>query len=248
MTVMQVEDGQVSTQDSVASPRTPTGRELHDGYLRDLQDLTFGLVRGRAGSIYVGPLELLRFGPATVTDSAVDWPIEGGITARAPGGHFRIEAAGGRLIASMDRYRPRLPLPVYAVTQLPVHHLLTRLHLLRVRGREPAPGIPARSSDRRRAAAVDVAFCMTLTGLAGRRLRFGTLLGVAAAYHVACWSISGRTLGGLVMGLRVVAVDGSRPTFTQSTIRLLLLPISWIGNRRIHDELAGTDVVVDSPT
>jgi uncharacterized RDD family membrane protein YckC len=86
---------------------------------------------------------------------------------------------------------------------------------------------------------------MTLTGLAGRRLRFGTLLGVAAAYHVACWSISGRTLGGLVMGQRVVAADGSRPTFTQSIVRLVVLPLAWIGNRPIHDQLAGTDVVVD---
>ncbi|MHB8589491.1 MAG: RDD family protein [Candidatus Dormibacteraceae bacterium] len=243
MTVLQVEDGHVSSQDSVTTPRMPTGRELRDGYLDDIQDLTFGLVRARGSSLYLGPFEMLRFGPATVTGSAVEWPIAGGITARAPGGHFRIEAAGGRLTASMDRYRPRLPLLVYAVTQLPVHHLLTRLHLLRVRGREPAAGIAAGSSDRRRAATVDVAFCATLAGLAGRRLRLRTLLGIAAAYHVFCWSISGRTLGGLVAGQRVVAIDGSRPTVAQSTIRLLLLPISWVTNRPIHDELAGTDVI-----
>jgi RDD family len=246
MTVLQVEDGQVSTQDSVASSHVPSGRELRDGYLDGIGEVTFGLVHARGSSIYIGPLELLRFGAATVTGSAVEWPIEGGITARAPGGHFRIEAAGGRLTASIDRYRPRLPLPIYAMTQLPVHHLLTRLLLLRARGREPAPGIAATRSDRRRAAAVDIAFCATLSGLAGRRMRLRALLGIAAAYHVACWSISGRTLGGLVVGQRVVGVDGSRPTVMQSTYRLLLLPISWVTNRPIHDELAGTDVV-ESP-
>jgi uncharacterized RDD family membrane protein YckC len=129
------------------------------------------------------------------------------------------------------------------MTQLPVHHLLTRLLLLRARGRDPAAGVAASSSDRRRAAAVDIALCVTLTGLAGSRLRLRTLLGIAAAYHVACWSVSGRTLGGLVAGQRVVAVDGSRPTVMQSTFRLLLLPVSWVTNRPIHDELAGTDVI-----
>ena len=43
----------------------------------------------------------------------------------------------------------------------------------------------------------------------------------------------------------VVAADGSRPTFTQSIVRLVVLPLAWIGNRPIHDQLAGTDVVVD---
>ena len=244
MTVMQVEDGQVSTQDSVASQRMPTGAELRDGYLDGIRYVTFGLVHARGSSIYLGPLELLRFGPAAVSGTAVDWPIVGGITTRAPGGHFRIEAGGGRLTASIDRYRPLLPMPVYAVTQLQVHHLLTRLILLRARGREPAPGVAATRSDRRRAAAVDIAFCVTLSGVAGRRLRWRALLGIAAAYHVACWSISGRTLGGLVVGQRVVAVDGSRPTVMQSAFRLLMLPASWATGRPVHDELAGTEVVV----
>ena len=70
------------------------------------------------------------------------------------------------------------------------------------------------------------------------------LLGIAAAYHIACWSTSGRTLGGLVVGQRVVAVDGSRPTVLQSVVRLLALPLAWITRRPIHDELAGTDVIV----
>jgi len=248
MTVVHVNDGAVSTQDSVAISQKPTGRELRDGYLRDIQDLTLGLVCARGSSLYLGPVELLRFGPANVTAAAVEWPIEGGITARAPGGSFRIEAADGRLTASVDGYRPRLPLPIYALSQLPIHRLLTRLYLLRARGREPAPGVTAARQDRLRSAAVDVAFCLTLAGLVGRRRRLPTLLGITATYHVACWSTSGRTLGGLVTRQRVVAIDGSRLTVMQSAFRLLTLPIAWVARRPIHDELAGTDVITDSPT
>ncbi|HEY4915038.1 MAG TPA: RDD family protein [Candidatus Dormibacteraeota bacterium] len=241
---MRLTDGEVTTQDSVAIARAPTGRELCDGYLHEIQDLSLGLVRGHSNALYLGPLELLRFGAATVSDSAVEWPIEGGITAREPGGTFRIEATGGRLVASVDGYRPRLPMPLYAVSQLPVHHLLTRLYLLRVRGREPAPGASAAPQDRIRAAAIDVAFCLTLAGLAGKRRRLPVVLGIAAAYHVACWSISGRTLGGLVVRQRVVAVDGSRPTAMQAMVRFLALPLAWLTRRPVHDELAGTDVIV----
>ena len=246
MTVVRLEDGQAWTEDSVASSQTPTGLELRDAYFQYIQDLTLGLVRARGSTLFVGPVELLRFGPATVTGSAVQWPIVGGITAREPGGYFRIEAAGGRLVASVDGYRPRLPLPLYALTQLPVHLLLTRLYLLRVRGREPAPGVLAARQDRMGAAAVDIAFCLTLAGVAGRRRRLPMLLGIAAVYHVACWSTSGRTLGGMVAGQRVVAVDGSRPTLMQAAVRLLSLPLSWVTRRAVHDELAGTDVIVPS--
>jgi hypothetical protein len=243
--VVHVKDGEVSTQDSIAISRELTGRELRDQYLHDIGDLTLGLVRARGNSLYLGSVELLRFGPAVVTASAVDWPIEGGFLARAPGGNFRIEAVGGRVVASVDGYRPRLPLPIYVLSQLQIHQLLTHLYLLRVRGREPAPGVTAPQQDRIRAAAVDVAFCLTLAGLAGRRRRLPVLLGIAAAYHIACWSISGRTLGGLVTRQRVVAVDGSRPTVMQSAFRFLALPLAWFARRPVHDELAGTAVITD---
>jgi hypothetical protein len=230
-------------EDSVTSARTVSGRMLHDAYLHDIQALTFGLVRVRGQSLYVGPLQLLRFGPAKLSRHSVEWPIEGGIAARGPGGRFRIEAATGHLIASVDGYRPKLPRPLYAVTQLPIHHLFTRLFLLRVRGREPAPGVAATSQERLSAAAVDMAFCATLARLAGRR-RVSVLLGVTAVYHVACWSVWGRTLGGLVMKQRVVAVDGSLPSVEQSIVRLLAVPFAWARRRPVHDEVAGTEVVV----
>jgi hypothetical protein len=244
MTMLRVKDGQVSVEDSVAISQATTGRMLRDSYLDDIQKLTLGLVQVRGSSLYLGPLELLRFGQAKESRHAVEWPIVGGITARAPGGRFRIESTRGRLVASVEGYRPRLPVPLYALTQLPIHHLLMRLHLLRVRGREPAEDIAATTDDRVRAAVVDVAFCLTLAGLAGRRSKLRVLLGIAVAYHVACWSFSGRTLGGLVVGNRVVAVDGSRPTVGQSFVRLLTLPAAFVRGRPYHDELAGTDVIL----
>ena len=245
MTVVRFTDGLVSVDVSIARAHAVPGTRLRDAYLEDIRRLTLGLGWAKGDSLYLGPLELLRFGRPKVTRNAVEWPIEGGIAARRAGGTFRIESARGRLVASVEGYRPLLPLPLYAVTQLPVHRLITRLYLLRVRGREPAPGIPAERRDRLRAAAVDLAFCATLAGLTGRRRKLHVVLGVAAAYHVACWSISGRTLGGLVVRQRVVAVDGSRPSIGQSVVRLLASPIAWALRRPIHDEVAGTDVITD---
>jgi hypothetical protein len=245
MTVLRVTDGRVAVEDSVAIERATTGRELRESYLEDVQKLSAGLIRVRGSALYVGPIELLRFGKANVTRHAVEWPIEGGIVARAAGGRFRIAAVGGRLVASVEGYRPLLPLPLYRVTQLPIHHLLIRLHLLRVRGREPLPGVAASSQDRWRAAMVDLTLCVALTGLISKRPRVRALLGVAAAYHVTCWSTSGRTLGGLVMRQRVVAVDGSRPAVGQSVVRLLALPFGWIRGRPVQDDAACTAVVKD---
>ncbi|MEO8744691.1 MAG: RDD family protein [Candidatus Dormiibacterota bacterium] len=244
--MLEVAHGQVAVKDSVSAPRPVSGSQLRDAFLHDTSALTLGLLRMHGTSLWLGPLELLRFGKASVSRSAVEWTIEGGLLSRAPGGKLRIEAAGGRLVTSLDGYRPLLPSPLYVVTQLPVHHVFTRLQLLRVRGREPASGVVARSSDRRRSAAVDLAFCAILARLAGRRRpRLKVFLGVAAAYHVTCWTISGRTLGGLVMRQRLVSIDGSRPSFGQAVVRLLALPVAWVHNRPDQDEIACTEVVVD---
>lgn len=240
-------DGQVWTEDSVEAPRPATGRQLRDSFLPGISALTLGLVRADKASLGFGPVELLRFGVAKVSGGAAEWPIDGGLLARAPGGSWRLENVDGSLVASVHGYRPQLPAPVYRLIQLPVHHLLTRLFLLRLRGRDPAPGAEAASADRMRAAAIDVAFCATLAGLLGKRRSVRTILGIALAYHVACWSLSGKTLGGLVMNQRVVAIDGSRLTPTQSLLRFLALPLGWIRGRPDHDEIACTDVITVPP-
>jgi len=242
MRVVRWDDGRVSIQASVAVPRAVSGAKLRDAYVDAIGALTLGVVRFRGNSIVVGPLTLLRFGAPKVTRNAVEWPIEGGLLARKAGGRWRLQASAGRAEATVEGYTPRLPRLIYSATHLRVHELFTRLYLLRLRGRDPLPGAPAPSADRFRAGTVDVAFCLTLAGLVRRRRLRRTLI-VLAIYHVACWSISGRTLGGLVMSQRVVAVDGSRLTPAQSLYRLALVPLSWLSGRAIHDEMAGSEVI-----
>jgi uncharacterized RDD family membrane protein YckC len=76
-----------------------------------------------------------------------------------------------------------------------------------------------------------------------RRRRLPVLLGIAAGYHVACWSLSGITVGGAVTRQRVVAFDGSKVSIGQALVRLALLPLAAVRRRDIHDEIAGTDVI-----
>lgn len=228
-------------------PGAVTGRRLSDSFWADIQELTLGLVRGRDNSLWLGPLELLRFGLAKVTRTGVEWPIEGGLAARAPGGRLRFEAVDGRLVASVEDYQPLLPRALYVLTQLPVHHLWTRLHLLRVRGRQPAPGVPAGPGRRFGAAAIDAGVCLALAAVIGRHRRgIPVLFAIAAGYHVACWSLSGRTLGGAVMRQRVVALDGSGVSPGQAIVRLALLPVSVVLWRNVPDEIAGTEVIADT--
>jgi hypothetical protein len=225
-------------------PRPVTGKELRDSFAADIESLTFGLIRVHDNALRLGPLELIRFGRPRITATSVQWPIEGGLLARSAGGHLRTEVLYGRLVESLEGYKPMLPRPIYAVTQVPVHHLLTRLHLLRVRGRRPEPGRPSDRSRRIAAGAIDAAYCLSMAALIGRgRRRLPVLIGFAAGYHLACWTISGVTLGGAVMRQRVVSVDSSKLTIGQALVRLALLPVAAARMRNVHDEIAGSEVI-----
>jgi RDD family protein len=233
----------ITTSDSVEVTRPLSGAQLRDAYIDSVQDLTLGLVRFRDNAWRIGPIELLRFGKERVGRDFVEWPIEGGLLAR-PGGLWRIESKNGAVIASATGHRPAIPRPFYDVSHFQVHQLATHLYLLRLRENDPPPGVEAPREDRLRAAAVDVAFCLTLARLTGRRRLRRTLV-ITAAYHVACWSLLGRTLGGVVLHERVVSLDGSRPTATQSLLRFALSPLSLIARRPMHDEVARTTVIRD---
>jgi hypothetical protein len=240
------DDGKVAIDESVAMSSPITGKALEKSYWADIDALTFGLLRVRDNSIVLGPFELIRLGRPKVTRNSVQWPIVGGLLARSPGGRLRFEALYGRLVATVDGYEPMLPRVIYSLTQLPIHRLWTRLHLIRVRGRQPVPGLPAEPSRRLAAAAIDAGFCLAVAAVFGRRRRLPVLLGAVAGYHIACWSISGRTIGGAVMKQRVVSVDGSPPTAGQAMLRLASLPVSALRRRNVHDEIAGTEVIADS--
>jgi uncharacterized RDD family membrane protein YckC len=75
-------------------------------------------------------------------------------------------------------------------------------------------------------------------------------------YFTYQWSLSGKTIGMAVLGIRVVSSDGASIGFRQAALRTLTLPLSFLllglgflgilTNRRrraLHDHLAGTAVV-----
>ena len=107
MEVVTWDGGRVATRDSVAIARPTSGARLRDSYVESISALTFGLIRFRGDTLVLGPIELLRFGRPSVTRTAVDWPIEGGLLSRKPGGHWRIQSSGGRVEASVTGYVPK---------------------------------------------------------------------------------------------------------------------------------------------
>jgi uncharacterized RDD family membrane protein YckC len=75
-------------------------------------------------------------------------------------------------------------------------------------------------------------------------------------YHVGMWSWKGTTIGGIVLGLRIVRTDGQRINFAIALVRALAsffsaavlgLGFLWAGWTRDkqswHDKIAGTIVV-----
>ena len=233
----------VRVEDSVAAHGLIPGATLRDAFMRIIPELTLGLVTARAESLWLGRLEMIRFGPPAVSNHAVTWRIEGGLLALAPGGTLTIRSGDEAITASVNDYRPLLPTRLYATTQLPFHRLITRLFLLKVRGRSHSVGVPAEPALRLVAGAIDIAICATAASLAPRRARLPLFVGLVAGYHIAAWSQGGRTAGAALTGQRVVAVDGGRVTIGQAMVRLATLPMAAVRLRALHDELAGTDVI-----
>jgi len=84
-------------------------------------------------------------------------------------------------------------------------------------------------------------FSMFIRWLGSRRLRWAAAL--AAVYHLGCWSLTGRTVGALVTGQRLVSVDGSPVAPWQAVLRLAALPLAVLACRAVHDEAAATEVI-----
>ena len=245
MNDMRWMDGEVTVEDRVQSARVVSGEALRDGFFDAAATLSLGLIRMSGGSLHVGPLEVLRFDLPATTSHSVSWPIDGGLLAGAPGGYLEVRSTDSQIVARVEGYRPRLPKPVYMVTQLPFHHALTRLQLLRLRGRKPAPGVPADVSARLAAGAIDAGICAGIALMAAHRRRARAFLAITAGYHVAAWAASGWTIGGAIMRQRVVSIDGSRPSFGQAVLRFAALPLAAFRLRAVHDALASTDVITD---
>jgi uncharacterized RDD family membrane protein YckC len=100
--------------------------------------------------------------------------------------------------------------------------------------------------------AVAIGVAWTLVGL-----HIGALFWLVwLAYHVGLWTWRGTTLGGIVLGLKIVRVDGSELTFPVALVRALASVFSavalglgffWAGWTRSrqswHDRIAGTVIV-----
>ena len=236
--------GAVTVEDSVATAAPLSGTLLRSAFMPSISTVTLGVIRLRDRTLYLGPVAIHRFGPPRITPNSVTWPITGGLLTAAPGGSLTIESTATELKATVDGYRPMLPRSIYEQTQLRLHHALVRLQLLRLAELKP-PGEPASISSRATAAGIDLAVCAGLALVLVRRRRFRAFANIAAGYHIVCWTTSGRTLGGLVVGQRVVALDGSRLSPVQAALRLAALPLTWLSRRPVHDEIAATTVVND---
>ncbi len=211
---------EVDVHDSVRAPRPVPAPRLRTGFLPLTSRYTGWLVRGIPWRFRLGPLELITFSEPEETATGVRWPITGGLLTATPGGWVGLEWAGGELRGYLAGWAPRLPMPLYRVTQLLVHHAVMRLTLLQLRGRDPLPGERAGQRSRVLAVSIDLALCAAAASLARRR-RWTALAGVYAGYHVAAWARAGRTPGGALFGTRLVAVDGSRVTLPQAVVRLV---------------------------
>lgn len=221
----------------------PHLREMAWPFFRGVQEATAGLVRARPWEYRLGPLLLLWFDPPLVSESEITWPIRGGLLARRQGGYLRLRSGENRIEAEVTGYRPRLSPFLHRLVQAPVHHEVTRLSLLRLRGRLPASGVPAETALRLAATAVDMGMCAMASMWLVRRGRWGLALAVPIAYHLGFWTFSGTTPAGAALGLEIVSVDGSRMSPLQAVVRLASLPAAILARRAIHDERAATDVV-----
>jgi hypothetical protein len=236
-----------TVRDSVEAATDPGSKKIAGSLFALVPALTLGVVRARRRGFWLGPLLLLQFGSPESVPGGWRWPVIGGLLAREPGGWIELVWDDGWLVSRVHGYAPSLPLPLYASLQLPVHHLVMRSLLLRLRGRTPVPGVPAEPARRMLAAAVDVAVCGVVARTFARRRRVVAFAAIAAGYHLGCWVLGGRTIGGMVTGEQVVAADGAPLTLGQALLRLAHLPRALLHLRALHDEAAGTEVVLSPP-
>jgi hypothetical protein len=132
---------------ALAAAPLPWLRAFGDGYLRFLDELPLLALARHGDGAAVGPalaprrLSLLRFAAPYLAAARggreLRYPIVGGLMARAAGGHIAFgvapEGARARVWVDVLAYQPRLGLgPLYLLTQVQLHRLITLAYLRRV--------------------------------------------------------------------------------------------------------------------
>ena len=238
----------VTVTDAVRAPLKPPPDALRDGYFTGTARAVFGLIRFTHNSFQMGPLTLFQFGTPRPQNPEWVYPIEGGLLARRPAGELRVGWEQERLYSTLEGYQPRLPGPLFRLTQFPFHREISRIALLQVRGRRPGAGIPAEPWRRLLAGLLDAGFAASVAATR-EPLRAGTRVVLAGIALLATQTVvpaltGGVTPGGWVAGTRIVGVDGSRAHLAQFVLRAAALPLGVRTLRARHDELAGTEVLL----
>ena len=123
----------------------------------------------------------------------------GRVARGAAGGRFAIESGREtavwrrRSTATARCFRGR----IYAVTQLPLHHAWCVSSSCACAGACRLPGCrPTSRPDSPRARSTPPSARGIALVVARREALCARSLAIAAGYHVACWAVSGRTIGG----------------------------------------------------
>ena len=162
---------------------------------------------------------------------------------------------GAVLVAAFTRFRREQEPPLVTTTSAALTGISSATF------QEPPPTIPV-SADlvtlrragfwiRFGATLLDLVLLGTLTAFVGPLFLF-----FWAAYHVAMWTWKGTTIGGIVVGIKIIRVDGQPINFAVALVRslssffsavVLFLGFFWAGwdkdKQAWHDKIAGTIVV-----
>lgn len=244
----EVPGAAVTVTDQVRAPIAPSPDALRDGYFTGTARALFGLIGFSDGRFHVGPLTLFQFGAPRFQHPAWVFSIEGGLLARRPAGELRVGWSHERLYSALEGYQPRLPRPIFRLTQFPFHREMSRIALLQIRGRLPSAGVPAEPWRRLLGGLVDAGVATSIAATCRRR-SLGARAALGGAALLATQTVipaltGGVTPGGWVAGTRITGVDGSRAHLAQLLLRTAALPLGVRTLRDQHDELAGTDVLL----
>ncbi|HKQ40590.1 MAG TPA: RDD family protein [Verrucomicrobiae bacterium] len=104
--------------------------------------------------------------------------------------------------------------------------------------------------------AIDAALLLVICGIFHIHAPPPVILGIWTLYHIALWTYKGATIGGLVVGTRIIRTDGSPIDLSVAVVRALasflsaaafLLGFFWAGwsaqKQSWHDIIAGAYVV-----